>query len=220
MRRISDRLPPLGDVRGGQGQANTAANPGQNHRGREKLYWGKKIRPKRSHMVRLCFSNINNIGQTALSHKSLDIQDFVTRREVDVFGMTELGVNWKTIPMEDNLWERTSQWFNKRRISCGYNTHDTSGRRSQYGGTALLAVNDIVNKINTCGTDSSGLGRWSWILMRGKHQTVTRIISAYCPVQSNKKGAAGQRTVSAQHIAVLHSDPIERFFTDLTQDIK
>ena len=171
-------------------------------------------------MVRICFSNINNIGQTALSHKSLDIQDFITRRDIDIFGMTELGVNWKNIPMKDTLWERTSDWFDKRRISYGYNLHDISGRRSQHGGTALLAVNDIVKKINTCGTDTSGLGRWSWILMRGKNWTVTRIISAYCPVRSSKKGASGQRTVSAQHIAVLHEDPIERFFTDLSQAVR
>ena len=94
--------------------------------------------------------------------------------------MAEMGVHWNSIPSQHAIWERTQGWFDNIRLSVAYNRNDPLARRGQYGGTVMVAVNTIVAKVNTCGYDTSGLGRWTWMLMRGKRDTITRIITAYC----------------------------------------
>lgn len=63
------------------------------------------------------------------------------------------------------------------------NTHETIGKR-QFGGTATMAFNFITSTEAGRGFDNSGLGRWTWIRLQGKHATSTTIIIAYCPCHS------------------------------------
>ena len=163
----------------GQGQTSTANNPRQNHREEETAHWGDKMRRKHISKVRICFANVNNIGQHRASYKSIQLKSFIEHKGIDLMCMAEMGVNWKRIPQRDNIWERTKHWFEDIRVAASFNTKDHLARRSQYGGTAMLGINALASKINRTGYDSSGLGRWSWILMRGKRDTVTRIVTAY-----------------------------------------
>ena len=129
--------------------------------------------------------------------------------------MAEMGVHWPSIPSEDRIWERTSSWFDDRRLAVSYNSKDTMVRRTQYGGTAIMAINAMANKVYKCGYDNSGLGRWSWMVIQGKYNTFTRIVSAYCPVKSTAKGTKGQYTVYAQQLQHWEKDPIAKFWEDL-----
>ena len=180
-------------------------------------HWGDKIRSKHQHMVRICFGNVNNIGQNKTSYKTLQLQEVIENKDIDLMCMAETGVHWKSIPAEHNLWERTHGWFEDRRISTAYNIHDPLARRSQYGGTAMIAINSLVAKINTCGYDPSGLGRWTWMLMRGRRGTTTRVITAYCPCKVHITGPSNQRTVYAQHLRHSSREPITAFWEDLGQ---
>ena len=203
----------------GQGQTSTANNPRQNHREEETAHWGDKMRRKHISKVRICFANVNNIGQHRASYKSIQLKSFIENKGIDLMCMAEMGVNWKRIPQRDNIWERTKHWFEEIRVAASFNTKDHLARRSQYGGTAMLGINALASKINRTGYDSSGLGRWSWILMRGKRDTVTRIVTAYCPVKPSTTGIQGQYTVYAQHLRAFSTDPIQAFWTDLGKDI-
>ena len=127
--------------------------------------------------------------------------------------MAEIGVHWPSVPSEDRIWERTSSWFDDRRLAVAYNSQDTTTRRSQYGGTMIMAVNKMSHKVCKCGHDE--LGRWAWMLIQGKHNTYTRMISAYCPVRSRIQGGVGQSTVYAQQLRALQKDPITAFWNDL-----
>ena len=198
-----------------QEQTSTARIPRQNHREEETEYWGDKMRTKHNKMIRICFGNVNNIGQHRESYKSLQLKEVIDRKDIDLMCMAEMGVNWSKIAQRDNIWERTRNWFEDIRIAASFHTKDPMARRCQYGGTAMIAVNSLVAKINQTGYDPSGLGRWSWILMRGKRDTITRIITAYCPVKPSISGTTGQHTVYAQHLRVSSRDPIEAFWQDL-----
>ena len=142
----------------------------------------------------------------------------MNRRDVDFMAMAEIGVHWPSVPSEDRIWERTKSWFEDRRLAVAYNSQDSRARRSQYGGTMIMAVNKMAHKVCKCGHDS--LGRWAWMLIQGKHNMYTRIIAAYCPVRSRIQGGAGQSTVYAQQLRVLLKDPIEAFWHDLQQQLR
>ena len=206
------------DRRCGRGQSNTttAETPTQNHRNNSVDRWGDKINTKEPNIVRVSFNNINNIGQTRDSYKTTDLKEFIERRDIDFMCLAELGVYWPSVPDKDRLWERTSEWFDYRRIVTAYNTKGHESR-SQYGGTAIIGVDFIVQKINTCGYDTSGLGRWCWMVMNGKNDTTTRIISTYCPVKPHSNG---QNTVFAQQLRVLSVDPIQAFWNDLGTELQ
>ena len=177
------------------------------------------MRSKLDGTVRIVFNNVNHLGQTAESAKSMDLKEFIGRHKVDFMCMAETGVNWHRVPSKDTLWERTQHWFDDRRLAMGYNVHDTTPFRSQYGGTAILAVNTMANKIHQCGQDSTGLGRWSWMQMQGRDNHTTRIVSVYCPIMTKQSGAQGQRTVYAQHMRYFGESLMVRFWKDLGDDI-
>ena len=209
--------PAVFDRRCGRRQSKyeTAAIPSQNHRNPNSAdTWGDKIKSKKDNIVRVCFNNINHIGQSRDSYKTTDLKEFIQRRDIDMMCLAELGVYWPSIPDQDRLWERTQDWSDYRRIATAYNTLGHQSR-SQYGGTAILGLDFIVQKINTCGYDDSGLGRWCWMMMKGKNDTTTRVVSAYCPVRSNLTGKRGHNTVFAQQLRILSQDPIKAFWDDL-----
>ena len=198
-----------------RGNKQSKGSHSQKNRREEELpHWGDKIRNKHQHMIRICFGNVNNLGQRRDSYKTLQLQEVINNKDIDLMCMAEIGIHWNSIPAADNLWERTHGMFEDRRLSISYNKNDPLARRSQYGGTAMLAINSLVAKINTCGYDPSGLGRWSWMLMRGRRGTITRVVTAYCPCKANITGPTGQRTVYAQHLRQSTREPIQAFWDD------
>ena len=146
------------------------------------------------------------------------LDECIKRFDVDFFCMTETGVHWKLLPPEDRLWERVRTWGNDRRVTFGYNTRDALARRSQYGGTAILGIGDMVPKIQSRGYDASGLGRWCWFKIQGKHDVTIRLVSAYRPC-SQTSHTTSLHTVYAQHLRVLSKDPIASFWNDLRDDL-
>ena len=174
------------------------------------------MKRKRPNMIRIALLNINHIGQTCKSPKSEALREFIEEKDVDIIGMSELGVNWRKIEEKHSLWERTESWFSMRRIAVGYNSSDTLSLRTQYGGTAIIARDKTAHKITLTGTDKSGLGRWAWINIRGKRNQIYRIVTVYCPVRpSSMKGSEGQDTVYAQHLRHTSKEPIKAFWDDL-----
>jgi hypothetical protein len=61
---------------------------------------------------------------------------------------------------------------------CATNHHTTSQDKQVYGGTAYLSSPSASHKIEARGADPTGLGRWTWALLSGKHGIKTRIISS------------------------------------------
>ena len=92
--------------------------------------------------------------------------------------------------------EQVLEASTKVRAATGYNDNECVGKRQQ-GGVCTIGCGDTVTKIIESGRDLSGLGRWSWIKVRGCRGQVTRMITAYQPVRARKKG---HNTVYRQHI--------------------
>ena len=189
-------------------------NRNRNRRGKDD-WWGHQIRGKKRKSVRLSFVNINSIGLTNKAVKNEDLRQFMELEDVDIMGVAEVNVHWDKVEPKDTIWERTDGWFEHKRLGVSYNKTDANASRSQPGGTITLARNAIVLNTSEDGADKSGLGRWSWIKLKGKNTCVTRVVTVYSPSGSG----TGPSTVYSQHLAHLQSDPIASFWKDLGQEI-
>ena len=178
-------------------------------------FWGDRMKKKEKKTIRICMVNVNGIGRHARSEKSEDIRRFIEEEKVDVMGLCEMGVNWGQVHSAHTFWDRTRRWVNMRRVAVAYNRKDKLAGQTQPGGTATLVVDDIAHRYKEAGFDETGLGRWSWIVITGKQQCVTRFITAYCPVKSTK----GLTTVYTQQLAYFKTDPTKRFWDDLAVEI-
>ena len=65
--------------------------------------------------------------------------------------------------------------------SHNINENDT---RAQEGGTCIIAFDYFSGLVLSSRVNPAGLGRWRWTMIEGKHNHITRIISAYNPCAS------------------------------------
>ena len=148
-------------------------------------HWGNKIKSKNKNVVRILLNNVNGIGQHRGGMKDEIMRAFMDKWGVDVACITEPNVHWGKVRHKDTWFERSSGWFESRRLAVSY--HQKRGRLAtvnQYGGTMTIARNDISHRAVQSGYDSSGMGRWLYIRFRGKRKNVTRVITCYCPNRS------------------------------------
>ena len=130
--------------------------------------------------------------------------------------MSELGLCWPLVNPKDRWYERIRKHFQSHRSCISNNcTKISMTQPRQYGGSGLFVTDDLAHKIQSTGRDPTGLGRWSWITIKG-HQCNIQIISAYRPCYSQ-----GPETVYAQHTRYFHRtqinpDPRQQILTDLT----
>ena len=198
-------------------EKSTKGNKNDNSYSRDQSpdYCGHKLGKKRQNTTRVCLVNINGIGMKRQSKKSEEIRNFMDGGSVDVMGLVETNVNWSKLRARDTLWDRTKTWFEHRAISVAYNTKDgVSASKRQQGGTATLLKDKIAHKLQDTGFDPSGLGRWSWVRIRGRQGCVTRMVTVYCPVKTGKGN-----TIYTQQLRVLQEDPTKRFWVDLGKQI-
>ena len=70
------------------------------------------------------------------------------------------------------------------------------GKR-QWGGTGINALGKTTAKIAETGEDDKHMGRWAWMRLRGKKDTV--VVAVYNPVKNN----TGPQSVHMQQRAAL-----------------
>jgi len=159
--------------------------------------FGDHIIQKEEGIVRIASQNVNCIGiAPEINPKQDHAKNWILQNEVDILGWQETGVAFHLLPRRKRLSERMRdiRW-NKFRISASNNKHENA-EVFQYGGTAVMAFDEAAHRVHTTGSDSTGLGRWSWILFQGRNNHYTRIISAYVPCKSASEQG---RTVYNQH---------------------
>ena len=130
--------------------------------------------------------NVNCIGVSQYhNHKIEYAKNWLLQHDVDIAGWQETGVAFHTLPRRKRLSERMKdiRW-NKFRISSSNNKHESIDT-FQYGGTAVMTFEEVAHRVKATGGDTTGLGRWSWILYEGKNNHKTRIISAYVPCKTS-----------------------------------
>ena len=130
--------------------------------------------------------NVNCIGVSQYNnHKIEYAKNWLLQHNVDLAGWQETGIAFRTLPRRKRLSERMkdTRW-NKFRISSSNNKHESIDT-FQYGGTSVMAFEEVAHRVKATGGDTSGLGRWIWILHEGKNNHKTRVISVYVPCKTS-----------------------------------
>ena len=139
--------------------------------------------------------NIHGIPKTTAHPKNLNIYENITNYNFDIIGLTETNCYWPSMP-EENRWnERIRTWWNKSKASFAYLKHPILPDLHQPGGAMCVALNNTTNSVIQSGSDAS-MGRWSWMILRGKHDVKTIVLTVYRPCKNSK----GYNTVYSQQL--------------------
>ena len=84
-------------------------------------------------------------------------------------GMEETNVYWYKILIKNRIFDKTKGWFEGRHLITAFNTTESIlSERSQQGGVANIAMNNLVYKEFDTSKDKSNLRRWVWTILQGK----------------------------------------------------
>ena len=182
---------------------------------------GDDYKQKHKKAFRICALNVGRLPIEKDKDKSRDTFQWMREMKADIILLSEIGLNWRNIKLEDNWYARTKDEFQRIASITGHNTHEKTKKKVQWGGTAIIAVNETASRVIQKGTDESGLGRWSWILLQGKDDQRIRCISIYSPPKYSK----GPFSVWQQHCTKLfvdgkNIDPVEDLTHSFEREIK
>lgn len=187
--------------------------------------YGNSMQRKEDGMCRITSQNIGCLGVNTLTNSKQDTAiEWLLKHEVDLCAWQEIGVAFNRVPGYERMSERIrDRRWNKVRLTYANNIHDESSEHFQWGGTAMMSFNEAANRVKSSGKDTSGLGRWSHILLEGKHCHKVRFVSAYNPCKT--QDVTKTRTVYNQHKTYFqkkgsYNCPRLQFRLDLVEQIK
>jgi hypothetical protein len=154
------------------------------------------------------------------SHKHQQIRTALHDTGTDVFGMSELNLNFKQLGPASQ-WSDRFLHLPRNHSVHSYNRHDMSQGSILYGGTAQIATGPSSHRAISSGADPTGLGRWVWTLFAGKNGIQLRVISGYRP---NPDHSDRPGSVYSQHERFLRTkkddrNPRRAFIKDLEEQL-
>ena len=159
---------------------------------------GDLLSGKSEGVIRLYFENVDgfsvDVTKNCRHNRKLQyLNNLLRRMEVDVMGAVETRTHYDLLPNSHNLSKLLDQ-RDGGRCKGSHNKHERFSLYQQ-GGTCIATNECLVDNYVDSGVDDTGLGRWSWIRLKGKN-TVTRIVVAYSPCVTRK---TAQSATIAQH---------------------
>ena len=151
-------------------------------------YFGYELSPaKPPQHLRLVLANVGRLPVFKEEAKSRHFLDQLRHYHTDVLLGTEHGWNVKGVPPGYSWTERTRGELPRQASHFAWNTHDQcNNQASLAGGTFMVALHQAQPRICDRGKDTTGLGRWTWMRVQGRHGHHTRIISAYRPCKNRE----------------------------------
>jgi hypothetical protein len=145
------------------------------------LDFGSIPEAKNSDLVRFGYANIDGFPANVIGNEKVNaIRRYARKHDLDAFFGVEANINWKMMPDEGQLPELFRS-ENATRMVTSYNSFENWGRKQQ-GGTFGLAFGQLASKVDDVGSDK--LGRWSWMLFKGRDGHKVRVVVAYQPCPS------------------------------------
>ena len=155
--------------------------------------------------------------------------DFIQKYSAGVYCGQELGKNWSAIPAEQSLQTLARGAIGPSvRAVTAHNYHSGVNSPNQWGGTAVLSMDQMSRYAAGVGRDPTGLGRWCWARFRGKNGIFLRVASIYCPcappTSAHGTPSLGELSVYKQHQKFLNEcnddrDPRTAFLEDFETEL-
>jgi hypothetical protein len=160
-------------------------------------YWGHQIHKKLDSMCRIGVRNINSLPIKSNHSKNAFILKDIEEGEFDVFCTTEVNIAWHNVEAVDKVNERFRGKLEFAKYTTSHNEDRQYKEKYQRGGTMIVANGNICARIVETGQEK-GLGRWSWIKIRGCRGLTVIIATIYRPVY-----AEGALSTYQQHKSML-----------------
>ena len=163
--------------------------------------WGHSLASiDTSSTFRIILQNPNGLNPYPNNHSLC--QDLLTCKDYGaaIISLPETNVNWSLKYPTRHLQTMLRNRWHYARLSLSRANEDFT---SQYqpGGTATIVCDKWTSRVIHHGEDPHGLGRWSYVIMRGRGPTKVAIITAYNVSQSYPTG--GERTAHQQQARLL-----------------
>ena len=133
------------------------------------------------------FKNMLGMGNASdqpSQHKLDNLKNIMINKGIAIVGLAEVNSNWSKFPLKIiHILGRKS-----RSITTGDKRVTTYDVTFQIGGTSIMAIDEISCREIETGKEFRNLGRWSWMLLQGKKNVITKIITRYFHTLSASAG--------------------------------
>ena len=185
---------------------------------------GDPLQAKETQTFRILGQNINGISPRHNFNKWREILQSTITHEVDLLCLSETNLEWRHPHVSERMTTITKHFFRHSRLTTASSSIRFE-RMFKPGGVAALLTNEWTGRLITCDSDPSGLGRWTTVMLAGKHHRKIAIISAYQVCQTSINNCGLTTSFSQQwHLLRAQGDltpsPRQRFWNDLTQYIQ
>ena len=195
--------------------------------------------PPRS--TRILFQNVHGISSATWDEKQRGLFQCWKNEKVGISLLAEMNLNWNMIPPGQKWFDRVRSSPSARQghySSVSFNHHQEIPVASafQWGGCSSTLLGEVAHSARSSGSDPSGLGRWSWVKLRGRSRQSTVdndddenaasvsqdlvVISAYRPTESRQY--TGSVYLRQRHYWMskgIDADPRSKFTSDLINEI-
>jgi hypothetical protein len=164
-------------------------------------YYGNPLGPKASGHARFLMNNPNKISA---QNNFVDFQYICQRmmaHDVDIWGLSETGLDWKQAFVRNRCNTILKDFYPHSRLIGSTSDVPCKGA-VQYGGTCTVATGKWTGRIESSGSDSHGLGRWSWLRLNGKNGRRITMVTVY-QVCNQSISTAGAKTAYTQQWHLL-----------------
>lgn len=182
--------------------------------------WGDSLETKSHEHIRVAFRNINSLPPISTHVKNKEMIKDLYDAKIDIFGCSEVNLNWRVLPYQDRPHERFRGIFESFKLSWSHNEDPEFDDRYQIGGTLMIANHPIGHRVSKTGNDKDKLGRWSWMLMQGRQGIKVRIVTVYRPVQSLGPTSAYQQQQKQLLSKNIDTNPRTQLLDDLSVDLQ
>ena len=177
---------------------------------------------KKENQTRILFHNVNGFKNS----NSGIFQDLLYNQqsfEIDIQCISEHQRDTTKSQVTQNLQEETQKAYPGQTILQIDSSQSTSAQSYKPGGTAILAMGDIVGRLEPKGRGGDAMGRWSYITLRRRNNNHLTVISAYqvCKTPTNIIGntAWHQQRLALNTSGRTQDHPRKAFADDLVKFI-
>jgi hypothetical protein len=188
--------------------------------------FGDPLQDNTGTKFRIVLWNLGGFPVSRTSGKSKVIEEAIRELGADAICLTETNVNWNKVDIHNRLHERFLGWWQKLSINIAHYATLPPKKMSattplQFGGVALLSINDGAARVIAKGQDATGLGRWAWTQYQGKDGHSLRVVAAYrCNRGNENAGSVYNQQKSYFEAHDDDRDPRDAFWEDLSIEIQ
>ena len=180
--------------------------------------YGHIPRLKPSHSIRIAMENFNSLCVLSGNEKINELNNICREYTVDILCGCETQIDWRQVPQARKFQNLFGAGTETRSV-VAHNINERM-RPNQFGGCAMMAFNTISFQVISTGVDTTGLGRWCWMLL-GSGRKRTRIITAYQPSNSGRSAGTTVKDQQARYFQSLGDarSPRTIFFEQLVAQL-